>query len=244
MKRRVGVISLIGLLLAPSLIAKDYYWYLASAFIKPGKVISQQFNQQQTDRLYIISGSCGQLLNKIEATRRGGIFTPSSEKFFEIAKDKNLVRKSHRLLVQTPVLGLSKTGEEKIRVFDDIWNKKVRLTVGNPTMTLGKTFSRLEKKMSSAQKVKVLANIKSEALTVNQIVSYLSLGVVDGGLIFDSLAKVNRLKYIPIPKTYNIKEEQAYLIQLNLEADESGLDKVGSYILSQKKVFLNYGFKG
>ncbi len=225
--------------------AGDIYWYLAASMSKPGKEVVTRFNQKSEDvRALLIIGGSGQLLSKIELARRGGIYTPASASFLKRAQAKGLVKHHRPLLHQIPVFGLSKSGQSRIRSFNDLQRPGIQLALGNPkTMALGASYLKIEKKMGPVLSDRIRLNSRLQAINISQIVNYLRADIVDAGLIFDSVARANRLEYVEIPDEYNFQNE-AFLIRLIFPVpNDSEVARFENFILMQHQLFNQYGFK-
>jgi len=237
------LVSVFFYLIPHTLFAKEIIWYLAAAMRKPGKEITQKFNAQGKTRVYLITGSSGQLLSKIFFSKKGDLFTPSSTHFFNQSIKKGIVRKSHILLEQAPVIGLSKAGSKKIKCFSDLSKKGVKIALGNPkTMTLGKTYLQIEKKLGKIIAGRIRNNVIVEVININQVVNYLATDTVDAGIIFDSIGRVNQLNYILIPEQFKISAEKAYMIVLKCSKNIKATKQFEKFVFSQKNIFEKHGF--
>jgi molybdate transport system substrate-binding protein len=245
MNRRVITIFASFLFLITDAAAGDIYWYLAASMAKPGKEIVSRFNQKYApSHVYLIIGGSGQLLSKIELARRGDIYTPASVGFLEKAREKKLVKSQRLLLQQKPVFGVSQGGATKIKTFRDIYGPGRRLALGNPkTMALGATYLQIEEKMGRKLSAKIRVNSQLEAINISQVVNYLRADVVDAGILFDTVARANSLKYIEIPEKYNTLS-QSFLIRLVCTTnDKADLDRFEAFIFAQPQSFSKYGFQ-
>lgn len=211
--------------------------------IKPGKEITKKFNAQGKFKVYMVSGSSGQLLSKIFFAKKGDLFTPSSKFFFDKSKEKNIVKESCILLEQAPVVGLSEAGSRKIQSFNDLSKEGIKIALGNPkTMTLGKTYLQIEKKLGKKIAGRIRNNVSVEVININQVVNYLKTDIVDAGIIFDSIGRVNQLKFIAIPERFNISTVKAFMILLNFSKNIDEARQFKEFIFSQKAIFEKHGF--
>jgi molybdate transport system substrate-binding protein len=224
--------------------AGELYWYLAAAMTKPGQAVVDAYNATKPIRpVLMINGGSGQLLSKLRLARQGDLYTPASTVFLQQARDAGIVADARPLLTQTPVFGLSKAGATRVASFEDLGQPGLRLALGNPkTMALGITYQTIEQKMGRASAERLRANAVVEAINISQIVNYLKTGSVDAGLIFDSVARANRLPMIPIPAAYNLPET-AYLVRLTFSIDPGATKALADFILQQAPVFEKFGFR-
>ena len=222
---------------------KELYWYLGASMSKPGKEIVRKFNLENKEfKVFLVTGGSGQLLSKIIASEKGDIYSPASTFFLEKAINSNVVKKYRKFIEQVPVFGLASQLENKKLTFYDLISGKYKLAVGNPkTMALGQTFLEIKKKMGTELAEQIKKNEFLYAVNITQIVNYILTGTVDAGLIFDSVAKTNKIDYIEIPEKFNIPE-YAYLVVLNSCQDMKRADIFEEYIYQHKDIFEKYDF--
>ncbi len=224
-------------------VEKELYWYLGASMSKPGKEIVQKFNHDNKSfKVLLITGGSGQLLSKIIASEKGDIYTPASTFFLEKAIKSGVAKSYRKFIEQVPVFGLASQLENKKLTFYDLISGKYKLAVGNPkTMALGQTFLEIKKKMGKKFAKQIKKNEFLYAVNITQIVNYILTGTVDAGLIFDSVAKANKIDYIEIPEKFNIPE-YAYLAVLNSCSNVKYAEIFEEYIYQHKDVFEKYGF--
>lgn len=223
---------------------KEVIWYVAASMTKPAQAMVDKFNAENQDMEIVLNvGGSGELLSKITASKVGDFYTPASTSFLVKAKDAGVVTKETPLLQQLPVFGLSKSGVNKIKTFTDAAKPGLKVALGNPeTMASGKTWVEMEKKMPEDIVKGIRANTQVEALNINQVQNYITTDVVDVGLIFDSMAKNNKIPYVEIPMEYNIAET-SHLVQLNTSKNsQEDLDKVQKFIYDNFSIFENAGY--
>ena len=223
--------------------SKELYWFLAASMVKPGKEIVSEFNRENMSfKVLLIPGGSGELLSKIMVSGQGDLYTPASRYFLERAIKAGIVKNYVKLLVQIPVLGLSKNIAHKKPSFKDIVAGNYKLAVGNPkTMALGETYVKIKKKMGKKIAAQIKRNERIYAISVSQVVNYIESGAVDAGTIYDSVARADNITYVSIPDNYNIPE-YAYLVTLKNCANQKEVEIFKEFILNHKKSFEKYGF--
>jgi molybdate transport system substrate-binding protein len=219
------------------------YWYLASSMTKPGKEIVDKFNKNSKDiKVNLITGGSGQLLSKILLSKKADIYTPASVSFMKKAEKDNVVEKSFLMLKQTPVFAISPKTNKKINRFEDLYNKEIRIAFGKEnTMALGKLYKNIENKMDKNTQKKLRDNMVVKAINISQIVNYLKTNTVDAGILFDSTAKANNLKYIEIPKKFKV-EAKVNTLLLNTSKNKQASEDFIKFIFENKRIFEKYGF--
>ena len=224
--------------------AYNIYWYVGAAMTKPAKKIVNKFNNEHTeDFLYLVTGGSGQNLSKIYSSKTGDIYTPASEFFLQKANKLNIIDNYKVMLINTPVFGLSKSGKTKVQSFEDLCKKDLKIALGNPkTMSLGETFLKMGEVIPVGIYIKIKENKSVEALNITQIIGYLKEDIVDAGLIFNSVAKVNNIDYIKIPEEWNFPVK-VYTARLIYTENKIVTNKAINYIYNHLQIFENNGFQ-
>lgn len=226
-----------------NLFAGEIYWYAAASAAKPAAEIVELYNKTFEDKLILITGGSGQLLNKIVISKLGDIYSPASTVYAEKAMGEiNFV--PQKLLKQRLVFGISRRAEDKINSFADLLENDVKIALGNPeTMSAGKIFySKIFPELESGMKKRLLANKLINSVNISQTVNYIKSEVVDAGLLFDSTARANGIKYIEMPE--NLRFDAFYYIGVTKFAkNPSDVNKTINFIKSQKNIFEKYGFE-
>lgn len=237
------LLSLFLCLFAFKAYAETIYWYLGAAMTKPGKAIVEQYNKTHDDEVILILGGSGELLNKIILSKKADIYTPANEKYYKKALSENVIFEGEKLLVQTPVFGISERAESKITSFDDLLKPGIKIALGNPdTMALGKTYQmEIEPKIPKGTADQIRANIVINPVNISQTINYVLSSTVDAGLMFDSVAKLNNLKYVEIPDEYNTTLT-AYISLVTYSKNKELAKSFVEYVRRNLHVFEEYGY--
>lgn len=223
--------------------SKEIYWYLAASMTKPAKEIVQLFNSKyKNDSMILITGGSGELLSKIYASKKGELYTPADETFLNRAINMGVIKKYKPILVQEPVFALSNKTRHHISKIEEICKENIKIAIGNPkTMAIGKTFETMKKQMPIDLYKCINEKKAIDPINISQTVNYLKNNVVDLGLLFKSTAKVNNLKYIELPPTWNIKVK-AYLAKLIYSNDDNVTERAINFIEDNLNIFKANGF--
>lgn len=237
----VGIIF--SSLLSTASDSENLYWFVAASLSKPAKALAEKFNSEKhAFNVMVISGGSGELISQITLSGKGDLFTPASDEFLTIIKDKKMVRNYQKLLKQIPVFALARKYDGKKMTFDDLVNGNYKIAIGNPkTMAIALTYQTIEKKMSQDIAEKIRKQEYGSPLDVNQSLSYLQMNTVDAALIFDTMAKNAKLEYLQIPKAYNV-DTYAYLVILTTESSDKNTEEFISFIFENKDFFSKYGY--
>ncbi|MEC9491159.1 molybdate ABC transporter substrate-binding protein [Flexistipes sp.] len=237
------LLSLVVCLFAFNAYAEKIYWYLAASMTKPGKAIVKQYNKTHEDEVVLILGGSGQILNKIILSKKGDIYTSANEKYYRKAASDNVVLNGEKLLVQTPVFGISKRAETRIASFEALLKPGIKIALGNPnTMAIGKTYQmKIKPKMPKHIAKKIKDNTIINPTNVSQTTNYVLSGTVDAGLMFDSGAKLNKLDYVEIPDEYNTGVT-AYISLVKYSKNKELAKSFLEYVRSNSHIFEEYGY--
>jgi molybdate transport system substrate-binding protein len=242
MKKRTIIGFLVILSMGLASCAKppeEIYWYCAASMKKPAEKVVRMYNQKG-GRVLLIAGGSGQVLNKMISSGRGDIYTPASNHFGAVAREKGIVAREWPLLEQKPVFALAEKGH--IQSFNDLWKGKWKLGTGNAkSMALGKTWVTIMETMPGDMQKGFNRNIRVTPVNISQTVNYIKTETIDAGLVFDSVARVNDLPYIEIPEQYN-RVEKASLMLVNLSSNKNEAEKFIRFVLEQGEVYNKYGF--
>ena len=243
MVKKIFMIFLIMLLLNQISFSAQLYWFCAAAVKQPSKEIEKLFNETHPkDKVILIPGGTGQVLQQMILAKKGDIYTCLDEKFFRQAERKGIVERFSKVFKLIPVFGLSEKGRKRIKSFGDLFKKGIRIAGGNPkTMALGKTYELILKKLPRTLSNRLKENTAVYAINVSQIVNYLKMSAVDAGIIFRSLAKVNDFKFIEIPFKYN-QIKTGYIVEITYGRNSKLKEELYRFILNHLFVYKKYGF--
>lgn len=236
-------LSLFVCLFAFNAYAEKIYWYLAASMTKPGKALLEQYNKTHEDKVVLIPGGSGQILNKIILSKKGDLYTSANEKYYKKAVSEDVVFYGEKLLVQTSVFGISKKAASRIKNFEDLLKPGIKIALGNPdTMAIGKTYQmKIEPKMPEKVADKIKSNTIINPTNVSQTTNYVLSSTVDAGLMFDSGAKLNNLKYVKIPDDYNVGVT-AYISLVKYSKNKDFAKSFLEYVRKNSHIFEEYGY--
>ncbi len=222
---------------------ESLYWFVAASLSKPSKALAEKFNgEEHSFKVMIISGGSGELISQITLSGKGDLFTPASDEFLTIVKDKKMVKSYAKFIKQTPVFALARKYDSKEITFDELVNGNYKIAIGNPrTMAMALTYQAIEKKMPKDISEKIRKQEYGSPLDVNQSLSYLEMNTLDAALIYDTMASNANLEYIRIPKAYNV-DAYAYLVALTSESSDKHTKEFISFIFKNKNIFSKYGY--
>ncbi len=241
--RYIALVIFMVAYLSCGLQAHTLYWFTGAAVKKPTEEIAKLFNKTHKDKVIVIAGGTGQVLQQMILSKKGDIYGCMDEKFFKLAESKGLVVRYRRFLRLTPVFGVAERAIGKIKGFPDLLKNGVKIAAGNPkTMALGKTYLYILSKMPEKEREELKKNVIIEAINISQIVNYIKMNTVDAGLLFGATARVNRIKYISIPGRYN-RIKTAYLVEMVFDKNRKIRDELFNFILKHLNIYKKYGYR-
>ena len=212
--------------------------FAAAGLYKPVSEITKIFEKEFPGKVETFFAGSGDLVGRLKMGIGCDIFLPASIEYFDDLADTDLIVKQtiEGFLTHTPVLIVNKKSD-KVRVFSDLNKNGVRLALGNPkTAAIGKV----------SYQILALNNINTTAFvsapTVNQLLTYVSLGTCDAAIIWGELAKQNSYyKIVKIPK--NISKQIAIALTKGGSKRKKAV-KFKEYLTSDKsiKIFERRGF--
>lgn len=223
---------------------RDIYWYAAVVASKPAVEIVEAFNKNsEKDKIILITGGSGQLLNKIILSKKCDIYSPASTAYAGKAVESiNYI--PQKMLKHKVAFGISPKASDKINSFEDLFKKGVKVAIGNPdTMAVGKIFyEKILPKFSGEMKDAIISNKIIDPVNISQTVNYLKANSVDVGVLFNSIARANNLKYIDMPEEYAFTAYY-HIGVTKFSEDLDNTLKVIDFIKSQRDIFEKYGFE-
>ncbi len=220
------------------------YWFTGAGIKKPAQKIAALYNETHKNRVVVIAGGSGQVLNEMIEAKKGDIYTLVDSIFLKKAQTHGIVVKYKKFLKLTPVFVVSKSKEKKLKNFYDLAKNGVKIAGGNPkAMSLGKAFNEIMKKLPKELSDKMNRNVKVRCLNVFQIVGYVKKGSVDAGIVLDkALIAKTGLRYLNIPKQYNVNR-YGYLTLVSYSKHKKEALELFNFIWKHRDVYLKYGFE-
>ncbi len=224
--------------------AYTLYWFSGAGIKKPAEIIASMFNKTHKDKVVIISGGSGQVLNEMIETKKGDIYSLVDSNFLHKAIKNHIVIKYKKFLKLTPIFALSKNGEKKIENFYDLSKHGIKIAGGNTkTICLGKTFQAVIDKLPKNMSSEIEKNVVVRCLNVFQILGYVKNNSVDAGIILDrTLLNNTGLHFINIPKQYNVNK-YGYLCLISYSKHKKEAKKLYNFVIKHLNIYQKCGFK-
>lgn len=219
------------------------YWFSGAGISRPAQKIANLYNATHKNRVVVITGGSGEVLNKMIESKKGDVYTFVDYLFLKKALKYKIVTKYERMLKLTPVFLVSQAAKNKIKNIYDLAKPGIKIAGGNKkAMCLGKTFERIVNKFPPKLSNEFKKNIAVRCLNVFQVIGYIKNDTVDAGLVLDrALIKDANLGYVAIPNEYNVNRYgYAALVSYSKHKDEA--KELFDYILKHMNVYKQAGF--
>lgn len=197
---------------------REVFQKLADSFEKshPGVKVRLNFAGSQELRVQIEHGA------------KADVFASADTKHMQALLEQKLVRESTRFARNEPVVIVPAANPAKLAKFVDL-PKAERIVVGVPEVPIGAytetILSNSEKPYGVKFRKAVVEHIRSRELNVRQVLTKVSLGEADAGIVYktDALSAKGKVTAIDIPDTVNVIAD--YPIAVMAAAPEPELAK-------------------
>ena len=241
-QRTLKLIFLLIITLSVNCLSSDIYWYIGAAFIKPANKIKELYESTYHDKVVIIAGGSGILLQKIYFSKKGDIYMPGAEYFMSLAKKKKIILKSIDLIKQVPVFAYSPKTNYKITKLSDLCNNGIKIALGDPkAMAMGKIYNKLKLKLPKRISECIDKYCIIKALNISQIQNYVKMNIVDVGLLFESVALNSHIPYFKIPEKFAVYDT-APLAILKYSSNVKKAKTLFKFIVKNIGIFKKFGY--
>ena len=184
---------------------KSLLVYCAAGVNNPMNSIGEKFKEKYGADVQFTYANSTELISQMEISKKGDLCILASVEDYQTAKDKNLIKDEKELAKHIPAIAVPKGNPANINSLKDFGKSGVKIILGDPQVTpLGKLANKLFEKQGVLESVK--ANTVSTFSTVNEVVTFLSLGRGDCSIIWeDNVLNASKdLDLISIPESENM----------------------------------------
>ncbi len=219
------------------------YWFTGAGIRKPALEIARLYNSTHKNKVVVISGGSGAVLNEMLQSKKGDIYTLVDVIFLKRAIKHSIVVKYRKILKLTPIFAINPKDKGKIKSVYDLAKNGVRIAGGNPhTFCLGLTLREILKKMPQRLAAKIENNIEVKCMNVLQIIGYVKSGAVDAGIVLDRALLGSRLPYIKIPEKYNV-HRFGFIALITYSKHPKAASDLYKFVLDHLYVYKSFGFE-
>jgi molybdate transport system substrate-binding protein len=205
---------------------------LAAASLTEALTAFEPYAEKQMGADVKISfGGSQALRTSIEQGNAADVFASANMEHIEALQKANLISDAFEFAHNKLALIVPKDNPAKIESLADLGNKKLRLVIAVEDCPVGKYTRKLlaacdkDAAFGAGFSKKVLANVASEDADVKQVLSKVTLGAADAGVVYDSdLTKEvqGQVKQIPIPTSVQQKVTYGIGIPATAKNPEGG----------------------
>jgi molybdate transport system substrate-binding protein len=217
--------------------------YCGAGLRKPMDEIGELFYEENDVSVQYNYAGSNTLLTQMELTGEGDVYMPGATYYFEVASEKGLIDNFSKVAYHIPVIITPAGNPANITTLDDLANNGVEVILGDPEAA---AIGVLCQKMLTNKGIydQVEENVVAKGATVNELVTYVSLGQADASIVWKDLVRDNEdLDVIEISREDNIVKIIPIGTLTSSENEEVASDFV-DFVVSDagRAVFENYGF--
>ncbi|CCG08755.1 molybdate ABC transporter substrate-binding protein [Pararhodospirillum photometricum] len=209
MSKLLACFVALGVVLGGAAARAESLFVYAGAGLRPAlQKLADQFQQDTGVEVLIEYGGMGQLLPRLEASKRGDVMVSGARFYTDDLEKKGLIRDVRSLVYHTAVVGVAKAKAGEITRFEDLARPGVRLALGDPqAMALGRSAEEILK--ASGLEEALRANVVTRATTVQQLGLYVTKGDVDAAILSRPVVVQSNGDIVPveIPLAWYTPEE-------------------------------------
>ncbi len=204
-----------------------------------GELFEDKYN---TSVQYNYAGS-NTLLAQMQLTGEGDVYIPGASYYFEVASEKGFIDEFSKVAYHVPVIITPVGNPANISTLGDLTNNDVDVVLGDPkAAAIGVLCQQMLTKKGIYEQVE--ENVVAKGATVNELLTFISLGQADASIVWEDLVRDNeKFEIIEISKEDNIIK----IIPIGtLKSSENPelANKFLDFVVSDegRSVFEEYGF--
>lgn len=218
--------------------------YSGAGLSKAMDEIGLAFEENYGATIQLNYGGCAQLLGQMEINKTGDVFLGGSMNDADIALGKAFTEECFELVYHIPAIAVPKGNPGGITSLEDMAKPGMKLILGDTqSNAIGKKGEKIFDKNGLLTQVN--ANVVARAVTVNEIVTQISLGQGDAGLVWaDNGVGNSEIEVIEIPAEQNLMDKVPACV-LNFTDKEELAQLFLDFLKSEegKAIFIKHGFR-
>lgn len=184
--------------------------YCAAGLKRPIDAIAEQYRKEAGVEVRVQYGGSGTLLSALRVAKQGDLYIAADEGSVADARKGDTIREVLPLAVQRPVIAVHKGNPKNIQTLADLLRDDVKVALANPEAA---SISRVSRKALGETWNKLAAHATVMKPTVTEIAADVSLGTVDAGIIWDSIAtQFKDTQAVEAPELASIKENASVCV--------------------------------
>jgi molybdate transport system substrate-binding protein len=217
--------------------------YCGAGMRKPMDEIGVLFEEEYDVPVQYNYAGSNTLLTQIELTGEGDVYMPGATYYFEVAAEKGFVDNSSNVAYHVPVIITPLDNPANIDSLDDLANDDVSVVLGDPqAAAIGVLCDKMLTKKGIYNQTE--DNVVARGATVNELVTYITLGQADASIVWEDLVRNNdAVNVIEIAEDDNIIKIVPIATLTTSENPEIAAEFV-DFVVSDEghSIFEEYGF--
>lgn len=217
--------------------------YCGAGMRKPMDEIGVLFEEEYGVPVQYNYAGSNTLLTQIELTGEGDVYMPGATYYFEVAAEKGFVDNSSNVAYHVPVIITPLDNPANIDSLDDLANDDVSVVLGDPqAAAIGVLCDKMLTKKGIYNQTE--DNVVARGATVNELVTYITLGQADASIVWEDLVRNNdAVNVIEIAEDDNIIKIVPIATLTTSENPEIAAEFV-DFVVSDEghSIFEEYGF--
>ncbi|WMW24835.1 molybdate ABC transporter substrate-binding protein [Methanolobus sediminis] len=217
--------------------------YCGAGMRKPMDEIGIMFEEEYGVPVQYNYAGSNTLLTQIELTGEGDVYMPGATYYFEVAAEKGFVDNSSKVVYHVPVIITPLDNPANINSLDDLANDDVSVVLGDPQAA---AIGVLCDKMLTMKGIynQTEENVVAKSATVNELITYVSLGQADASIVWEDLVLNNsEVNMIEIAEDDNIIKIVPIATLTTSENPELASEFVDFVVSDEgRSIFEDYGF--
>ncbi len=218
--------------------------YSGAGISKAMDEIGQVFEDTYGASIQLNYGGCAQLLGQMEINTTGDVFVGGSMNDADIALEKGFTKEFVEVVYHIPAIAVPKGNPADVATLEDLAKSGMKLILGDTqSNAIGKKGEKIFEKNGLLEEINV--NVVARGVTVNEIVTQISLNQGDAGLVWADTGVGNSdIEIIEIPLDQNIMDKVPACV-LTFTEKETLAQLFVDFLLSEegKAVFIKHGFQ-
>jgi molybdate transport system substrate-binding protein len=217
--------------------------YCGAGMRKPMDEIGELFEEEHGVSVQYNYAGSNTLLTQMELTGEGDVYMPGATYYFEVASQKGLIDNFSKVAYHVPVIITPAGNPANISTLDDLTNDNTDVILGDSNAAaIGVLCQQMLTKKEIYDQVE--ENVIAKGATVNELVTYISLGQADASIVWEDLVRGNdNFDVIEIPEEDNIIK----IIPIGTLISSTNKDVANNFVQfvisdEGKAVFEEYGF--
>lgn len=222
---------------------KSLLVYCGAGMRLPMDEVGELFEEKYDTSVQYNYAGFNTLLAQMELTGEGDVYMPGATYYFELASEKGFIDKFSKVAYHVPVIITPVGNPANISTLGDLTNNDVDVVLGDPKATaIGVLCQEMLTKKGIYEQVE--ENVVAKGATVNELITYISLGQADASIVWKDLVMDNeKFDVIEISREDNIIKIIPIATLKSSENPELANEFVEFVVSDEgRSVFEEYGF--